>query len=339
MKAIDLFAGSGAVSQGLKNAGFDVVAAVDNDKIACSTYRLNHPETELFEKNIRTLTQENVYAKIGSNPNISLLVVCAPCQPFSNQNRRKTDTDPRKDLILESLKFVDWFSPNIVLFENVPGIARSKIIHILSNELDELGYELLGPEKVDASTLGVPQRRIRSVSVAMKRQFSNKSFFKNLAHSAPVSVQETIGRLPSLKSGEKDQNDPLHFARNHNKLALERLKHIPKNGGSRKSLPDNLVLNCHKNSNSFPDVYGRLSWDDVAPTLTTGCTDITKGRFAHPEDDRAISLREAALLQTFPLDYKFSGNSGQIAKQIGNAVPVVMAEQLALAAKKLLTQK
>ena len=135
--------------------------------------------------------------------------------------------------------------------------------------------------------------------------------------------------LKRLRTGEKDINDPLHFARNHKQIALERLRHIPKNGGDRFSLPPHLELDCHKGKKNYPDVYGRMRWEDIAPTLTTGCTDITKGRFVHPEDDRAITLREAARLQTFPDDYRFSGNSSQIAIQIGNAVPMKFVEALA----------
>lgn len=148
-----------------------------------------------------------------------------------------------------------------------------------------------------------------------------------------ISVKQSNGMLQSLKSSQKDSNDLLHFARAHQEITLQRLKFIPKNGGTRFSLPENLVLKCYKNFQGHPDVYGRMSWDDIAPTLTTGCTDITKGRFAHPEDDRAITLREAALLQTFPINYSFSGNATQIANQIGNAVPVRLVEELALMLK------
>ncbi|MNP44876.1 putative BsuMI modification methylase subunit YdiO [compost metagenome] len=156
-----------------------------------------------------------------------------------------------------------------------------------------------------------------------------------LATAKPRTVRDAIGFLPSLRSGETS-GDPLHRARKHHAITLERLKHIPKDGGSRSALPEYLQLACHKNkSNDFPDVYGRMKWSGVAPTLTTGCTDLTRGRFVHPEDDRALSLREAALLQTFPKDYMFFGNSGQVARQIGNAVPVEMARRIASHIKEL----
>ena len=138
------------------------------------------------------------------------------------------------------------------------------------------------------------------------------------------TVRDAIAGLPELAASECDPTDPLHAARSHQPIALERLRAIPKDGGSRSSLPKSLALRCHNQPNSFPDVYGRMAWDDVAPTLTTGCTDITRGRFAHPDQDRAITPREAALIQTFPRRYWFAGSSGVVARQIGNAVPCAL---------------
>lgn len=199
---------------------------------------------------------------------------------------------------------------------------------MLSKRLKRLGYKLSLPLKIDAATLGVPQRRERCILVASKYNAIVKSFGVALATTKPKTVRDAIGFLPSLRSGEASQ-DPLHRARKHHAITLERLKHIPKDGGSRSALPEYLQLACHKGKdNDFPDVYGRMEWSAVAPTLTTGCTDLTRGRFAHPEDDRALSLREAALLQTFPKNYIFYGNSGQVARQIGNAVPVEMARRI-----------
>jgi DNA (cytosine-5)-methyltransferase 1 len=143
-----------------------------------------------------------------------------------------------------------------------------------------------------------------------------------------MSVKMAISDLPQLASGQADAEDTLHFAREHQAIALERLGHIPKNGGSRDALPERLWLACHRDRRGHPDVYGRMRWEDVAPTLTTGCTDLTRGRFAHPRDNRAISLREAARLQTFPDSYRFAGSAKHIAVQIGNSVPVRFIEAL-----------
>jgi len=267
------------------------------------------------------------------NKQLDVLIVCAPCQPFSSQNRFKGE-DSRENLILESVRFVRILKPKIILYENVPGLAGQKFRPVLAElvfELESLGYTC-----INAADFNVPQRRHRCLFLA--------SFGKGTpALPPPVTpidkrhtVAEALQGLVSLQSGQADDDDPLHFARNHNPIALERLRHIPKNGGGRLSLPLHLELDCHKDKKGYPDVYGRMKWEDVAPTLTTGCTDITRGRFAHPEDDRAITLREAARLQTFPDNYKFDGNSSQIATQIGNAVPMKLVEALAPALRRVL---
>ncbi len=284
---------------------------------------------ELYEDDIENVDPSVIRSEALGDSGLDLLIVCAPCQPFSTQNQKKGN-DPRERLIFHSLKFVEELQPNIVFFENVPGLGSSNIHDDLRCELQGLGYHLAGPLNVDASDLGVPQRRLRCIMVASKKPITACSISHSLPRLPLQTVRQTIGTLPSLATGEYDPDDNLHFARNHRPIALRRLSHIPKDGGSRFSLPEELILNCHRDrdDNSFPDVYGRMAWDDVAPTLTTGCTDLTKGRFAHPEDDRAISLREAALLQTFPRTYRFVGNYSQIATQIGNAVPVRMIENL-----------
>ena len=164
-------------------------------------------------------------------------------------------------------------------------------------------------------------------------------FRKKLTCSKKRTVRDVIGTLKELKSGERDPDDALHRARTHQSIALRRLAHIPKDGGSRFSLPAELELACHHGHDGHPDVYGRMKWDDVAPTLTTGCTDVTRGRFAHPEHDRAITLREAALLQTFAVSYRFKGNASEIATQIGNAVPVSLISNLAPALHSLLQSR
>lgn len=339
LTAIDLYSGSGAVTQGLRDAGFQVLAAVDFDHIACKTYRANHPRVVLVETDITELTAKNL-AEIASIPEtIDLLVVCAPCQPFSSQNKKK-ENDPRARLILESTRFIKAFSPAMVFFENVPGLANSPLVDELRGKLKNIGYQLSAPMIHNAADFGVPQRRARCLMVASKKSNAISSFSQanDGAKRTRKTVRDAIGKLPELADGGADPDDPLHFSAKHSVLAMERLKHIPADGGSRRSLPAHLTLKCHTDPHKFPDVYGRLKWDDVAPTLTTGCTDITKGRFAHPVANRAITLREAALLQTFPNGYKFVGNKTQIARQIGNAVPVKMMKTLAKSLRLVLEQ-
>lgn len=329
LSAIDLYSGSGAVTEGLKSIGFEVLAAVDSDPVSCTTYRTNHESVLLYEQDIQRLSPEKVRADLNHKGSIDLLVVCAPCQPFSTQNKKRFQDDPRAMLVLESIKFIEEFQPTLVFFENVPGIAANGPIDRLRCGLRGLGYKLGEARVIDAADCGVAQRRERCIMVAAKEQERIDRFYSSIRKQDPQSVADLISHLPALNSGERDESDPLHFARRHHPITLERLKHIPKNGGSRSSLPPRLQLKCHKGRDGdFPDVYGRMKWDTVAPTLTTGCTDLTKGRYAHPRDDRAITLREAALLQSFPPEYKFRGNSGQIARQIGNAVPVEMIKAL-----------
>ncbi len=328
---VDLYSGCGTVTAGLKKRHFRIVAAVDNDPVACRTYRMNHPSTMLIEEDIRRVDPRSILRDALDNNRLDVLIVCAPCQPFSNQNRHKGE-DKRERLILESVHFAAILRPKIILFENVPGLAGKRFRPILAelvSELEQLGYSCGEPTPIDAADFNVPQRRRRCILLA--------SFGKEPpALPSPITpagirtdVASALQGLVGLQSGQADANDPLHFSRIHNPIALERLFHIPKNGGDRFSLPPHLELKCHRGNRGFPDVYGRMKWDDVAPTLTTGCTDITRGRFAHPEDDRAITLREAARLQTFPDSYKFSGAPSQIARQIGNAVPMKLVEALA----------
>lgn len=328
--AVDLFAGCGGVTEALKRKHFRIVAAVDNDPIACTTYRKNHPSVRLYENDIRDVSPWSIRNKLLNRRNLDLLVVCAPCQPFSSQGRRDKNDD-RVWLIHSAVRFARVLRPKLILFENVPGLASPKFARILNKLRDgllDIGYHVGAPEMVDAADYAVPQRRQRCILLAKRGKLPPTLPQPITPSDNRITVRQALGELKSLCSGENDENDTLHFARNHQPIALKRLSLISKNGGSRFDLPDDLVLPCHKGHSGHPDVYGRMSWDDVAPTLTTGCTDITKGRYAHPEDDRAITLREAARLQTFRDDYRFEGTPRQIAVQIGNAVPVRLIEEL-----------
>ena len=332
--AIDLFCGCGGVTEGLKQAGFTVVAAVDNDPICCKTYKLNHPEVCLIEKGICNTSARSLQ-KVLDKRKLDLLVVCAPCQPFSSLNR-SNKPDARIWLILQSIRFVKALRPKLIFFENVPGLTKNNfVLDKLEAEFVKMGYKFSEPKQVDAADYQVPQRRVRCVIIASKKD--------DISIPEPITpigkritVRDTIENLPKAVN-DNNPADPLHVSRHHSSIAIKRLQRISHDGGSRYELPDELVLPCHKKLDEggdmthYCDVYGRMRWDDVAPTLTTGCTDVTKGRYAHPCYDRAITLREAALLQTFPITYCFFGNLGQIARQIGNAVPVNLMKNFAMA--------
>jgi len=328
--AVDLFCGSGAVTSALRRSRFRVVAAVDNDAVACATFRANHPRVRLYEQDIAQVDPQLIRDRQLKGEDADLLVVCAPCQPFSSQTKNRGE-DSRSELVLEAGRFARILRPRLIFFENVPGIAaRSALLDKLRKELGA-DYVLGVPQRVDAADYDVPQRRVRCIMFATRKSQPPELPEASTPRGRRRSVRDVIGSLRRLASGQRDPSDALHVARNHQPIALARLRKIPRDGGSRSSLPRSLQLACHQNvsSSNYSDVYGRMAWNDVAPTLTTGCTDITRGRFAHPEDDRAITLREAALLQTFPKDYRFVGNGSEIARQIGNAVPVRLVENLA----------
>lgn len=270
---------------------------------------------------------------------VDLLVVCAPCQPFSSQNRKR-GVDERSRLILQAGRFAQILRPRVIFFENVPGLAaHSELLDELRQKLGQ-DYNLGHPERVDAADFGVPQRRVRCIMIATRGTMPPPLPEATTPKGQRITVKQTIGHLLRLRAGECDPTDDLHSARRHQDIALRRLAAIPKDGGSRSSLPSELELACHASvkASKFSDVYGRMSWDLVAPTLTTGCTDITRGRFAHPDDDRAITAREAALLQTFPPDYRFTGNASDVQTQIGNAVPVKLVEALTPTFRQVLSE-
>ena len=329
--AIDIFSGAGAVSAALKKAHFRVIAAIDNDHAACETYRLNHPKVRLYTADIREIDPATIRKECltsGDN-SIDLMAICAPCQPFSS-HYRKCKPDPRRDLLVEAARFVSDLKPKFLFVENVPGIVSGENADLLLEFQKQCGsgYLFSKPLRVNAADYRVPQRRVRCLLMATRGKSIPALPTPATPTNKRLTVRHAISHLKPLSSGEYDKRDSLHSARNHRPIALNRLRHIPRNGGSRKDLPRHLKLKCHKNQNAYPDVYGRMAWDDVSPTLTTGCTDITRGRFAHPKDDRAITLREAALLQTFPKGYRFAGSPKVIAQQIGNAVPYALIKAL-----------
>lgn len=317
--AVDLFSGCGGLTVGLKRAGFKVLGAVDVDPLSIETYRANHKEVTVWEMDIRDLKPAEIKSKLGLRKGaLDLLAGCPPCQGFSTMrtlNGAFTVDDPRNDLLLEFLRFVEVLRPRTVMMENVPGLAQDKRFEVFCARMEELGY--LGDHRIlNAAEYGVPQRRRRLIYLAGRRM---KIPFAKRARKVKT-VQNAIGNLP--KAGES--GDPVHdMPEKRTPRIMELIRRIPKNGGSRTGLPEEDQLGCHKRCNGFKDVYGRMAWRDVAPTITSGCFNPSKGRFLHPEEDRAITMREAALLQGFPRRYKFptTDNKSAIALMIGNALP------------------
>lgn len=338
---IDLFSGCGGVTAGFKAEGFKVLAAVEFDSTTAQTYRLNHPEVALYVEDIRGISPDDVQERCNlKSGQLTVLSVCAPCQPFSKQNRYR-NSDKRALLVLESVRFVEILRPMFLFVENVPGLKQNPdILEKLLGNLERLGYRMSAPAIVDAVDYGVPQFRKRFILLGTyldmelkipDPMYASPEEAAKLGKKEWLTVKDAFAGIQGLNSGEESKTDSLHKARKHTPLSLERMRHIPHNGGSRDSLPTELQLNCHRNGMNvgYHDVYGRMDFNRPSNTLTTGCTNFTKGRFAHPTSDRAITPREAARLQTFPDSYKFYGSHEQISNQIGNAVPVKLASVFA----------
>jgi len=349
MTMIDLFSGCGGVTTGFKRAGFRVLAAVEIDPIAAQTYRQNHPEVRMYEADIRRIDPETIMRDC-SVPcgHVTVLGICAPCQPFSRLTR-KTPVDDQAWLLLETIRFIAALQPRVLFIENVPGLVRHpSVFPTFLDAVTELGYTRYVSSVIDAVQYGVPQFRKRFVVVATTNMAMDVCL-PAPTHAPPDdaeryglqvwrTVRDAFAGLPVIGAGESSATDPLHRSRHHSPLVIERLRHIPHNGGSRASLPESLQLRCHAVPHvGYRDVYGRMQYDMPAPTLTTGCTNVTKGRFAHPTADRAITLREAARLQTFPDTYRFCGSYEHIAAQIGNAVPVALAHAIAHSIRTMLS--
>jgi DNA (cytosine-5)-methyltransferase 1 len=317
--AVDLFSGCGGLSQGLKDAGFSVVAAVEIDRKAQDTYRINHPTVRLYESDIRELDPAKVLHDVGLMPGeLDLLAGCPPCQGFSSlrtKNKRASVVDERNNLVRDFFRFVDVMRPKTVMMENVPGLAKDVRFIKMQRDLELLGYETT-VAVLNAADYAVPQRRKRLILLASN---VHKPFVAEPA-SERVTVRDAFKGV-GAPSTSKDKLHSLGEKRSEEVRAL--IAMIPKNGGSRSDLGDEYQLDCHKRSNGFKDVYGRMSWDDVAPTITSGCHNPSKGRFLHPSYNRTITLREASILQGFPRDYVFDIRHGKssIGLMIGNALP------------------
>lgn len=314
---------------GLKQAGFEVLGAVEIDELAVETYRLNHPEVTVWHEDIRRLAAKDVKLGIGlGNRKLDLLAGCPPCQGFSAMrtlNRGKRVRDPRNALLSEFVRFVRVLKPRVVMLENVPGLQNTVRMSRLVRSLRKLGYHV----KVavfDAAEFNVPQRRRRVILLASEQ---GEVAFARPARTSST-VRQAIGSLPP----HRRSRDPLHdLPESRSEDVRELIRHIPRNGGSRRDAGEEYLLACHKACDGFYDVYGRMAWGDVAPTITTGCVNPSKGRFLHPERHRCITLREAALLQTFPKRYEFPLRKGKfaVAEMIGNALPPEFVRRHALA--------
>lgn len=336
LKAIDLFSGCGGLTFGLKAAGFQVVGAVEVDEIARKTYRLNHRKVDVKE-DIRAVDPAKWMKELGlAEGELDLMAGCPPCQGFSTLrtlNGAKSNRDRRNSLLMQMLRLLEAFKPRAVMMENVPGLQDRRRFEDFLRRLRTLGYQARH-DVHNVYEYGVPQRRRRLIVLA-GLEFSIP--FANPAKRLK-KVRDAIEKLPL--AGES--GDPLHdMPERRSDKVKDIIKAIPKNGGSRSALPANLRLECHERCDGFKDIYGRMAWDKPAPTITGGCFNPSKGRFLHPEYDRGITMREAALLQSFPKRFQVPPEAGkqQIALMIGNALPPEYIRRHAKQIFKLLVKK
>ena len=335
IEVVDLFCGIGGLSYGMKRKGLDIKGGFDIDETCEYAYKFNN-QANFFHKNIFDVTREDI-VKLYSNDCISVLAGCAPCQPFSSYAfKNKTKDQSKYDLLYEFGRLINVVRPDIVTMENVPAILTFKLKNVLQDFvklLEDLRY-YVSVKIVYCPDYGIPQTRKRLVLLASK--FGEINLIP--ATCTPdhyVTVRDTIGKLPPIKAGETSATDALHRAAGLTPINLQRIKSTPM-GGSWKDWPESLRLKCHKaeTGKTYGSVYGRMSWDLPSPTMTTQCTGLGSGRFGHPEQDRAISAREAALLQTFPMNYRFFEKEkevslGKVSRYIGNAVPPKLGEVVA----------
>ncbi|MCQ2511788.1 MAG: DNA cytosine methyltransferase [Lachnospiraceae bacterium] len=330
IEIIDLFCGIGGLTRGLIDSGLNVVAGFDIDPTCKYTYEHNN-KVPYCMQNIREVQAEDLEKKYTENAT-KILVGCAPCQPFSKMRFKlgeANESDEKYNLLLEFGRLIEEVQPTIISMENVPQIKETDIYSQFIQVLERNGYHY-SDKVVYCPDYGIPQSRRRFVLVGSL--LGPIELIPPTHRREDVNVKDFIGGLPHIEAGKTDPDDPLHRSAALSETNLKRIK-ASKPGGTWHDWPENLRCPCHtkESGKTYSSVYGRMSWDKIGPTITTQFYSFGTGRYGHPEQDRALSLREGALLQTFPIDYDFIDPGkrfvfGDIARHIGNAVPVKLGE-------------
>jgi DNA (cytosine-5)-methyltransferase 1 len=333
--AIDLFCGAGGLTLGLKKAGFKVVAGVELNSEVTKTYKANHRKTKLLIKDVREVTGKELLNAAGVK-RIDLIAGCPPCQGFSQLTEKYKREDPRNDLVLEMARIIEEIKPKMVMMENVPKIATKgkKMLDEFVSRLTKMGY-CVNKGILQMADYGVPQSRRRFVLLAGKGfeiPLPNPTHYRKGDEAKKLKPWITLSEV--IKSTKKpvtlavanEKGGPekfnWHVVRDLQEISIERLRAI-REGDNRLALPLHLRPKCHKTKKAgFRNVYGRLSWNNVSGTITSGCTTPCMGRFGHPTENRTISIREAALIQTFPMNYRLKTKFMDTACDLmGNALP------------------
>lgn len=345
-KAIDLFCGAGGLSTGLKKSGFRLCLGVDIDEKALKTYKCNLKRTKVLKEDIKKVTGEKITELTGINRRDNFLLAgCPPCQGFSSLGKRDAN-DEKNELVYEYIRIINELEPSFILMENVPGMSTGVGKEIFKNVVKELEKNYhVEYATLNAADFGVPQIRKRLVLHGIRNDVydnlgldkekqkilpkSTHSKEKKKGYRKWVTVRKAIFDLPILGAGESYDDGIIknHKARSLSETNIERLQEIRLHGGNREMISEELQLECHKKENvSYTDTYGIIDPDKPAPTITSGCTIISKGRYCHPTQNRGLSIREAARLQSFDDKFEFQGNMGEMSLQIGNAVPPKLAQ-------------
>lgn len=331
--AVDLFCGIGGLTKGLELSGINVVAGYDIDASCQYAYEANN-KAKFINEDIVTIKAEELLKNYPDNAT-KILVGCAPCQPFSRYSskyRKNGHKDDKWKLLYSFQRLVKECEPEIVSMENVPNLAKEKVFKDFVKTLKNEGYHVSW-NIVYCPDYGVPQHRKRLVLMASK--LGSIELIPPIYNERDyLTVRDAIGKLRPIKAGEIDQKDPIHRASALSDVNKKRIR-ASVQGGTWRDWDDDLKLECHikETGKTFPSVYGRMEWDKPSPTITTQFFGYGNGRFGHPVQDRAISLREGAILQSFPLNYKFvkkncNVNKRELATHIGNAVPVKLGEAI-----------
>jgi DNA (cytosine-5)-methyltransferase 1 len=340
VQVIDLFSGCGGMSCGFARAKtqhvtYKLLGGLDIDPHANATYErmlgrpaLGMSATDLLNED--SLNQAlTAWGYTSQKPLV--LIGCAPCQGFSSHRKKDARKDVRNSLIEVFGKIVCRLEPEIAVMENVPELLHAKhwkYFNAFKRMLEKEGYTVRA-RLHNAAEFGVPQERFRALVIASRTKAL--THMPKPTHLWPnyLTVRKAIGHLPPLEAGQAHPSDPMHLTSKHRPQTIELLRAIPADGGSRSALPPEMIRDCHKSVDGFRDVYGRLWWDRPSVAITARCRTPSCGRFTHPQQHRGLSVREAALLQSFPEDWMFEGPFDDKYKQIGNAVPPRLAEVVA----------
>lgn len=330
LKAVDFFCSGGGMSYGIQKSGIKILAGIDHDNSCKETYETNIKGAKFIHADVFNYKEKELKKELNLKINDDNLVMigCSPCQFWSIINTDRKKSSKSKSLLIEFRRFVEYFNPGYVVVENVPGVLRRKDesgLEDFINWLNKQGYKV-HCKIHNVCEYGVPQSRRRLTLIA--NRISEYELEPVKLEKRKLTVYDVIGEhngFPKVPAGHRDSTTFMHTVAGLKQINIERLKLTKKDGGSRISYANNekLAPKCHKNdTTNFKDTYGRIWWHKQSPTITTKFFSISNGRFAHPEEDRAISLREGAVLQSFPIDYIFKASSvANTARMIGNAVP------------------